>query len=68
MIGKMKLYSCIVFFHEDMKRRPVKYRKVSNIERFKKFAHSDLTGWLYFNYYDRESRQYIGRVRNEYLY
>jgi hypothetical protein len=55
-----KLYTAIMFFHYKTDQKPMKYRKIYNKDKFEQFAISK--GALYINYYDRETKQFDGRV------
>ncbi len=49
-----------MFFHYKTDQKPMKYRKIYNKDKFEQFAISK--GALYINYYDRETKQFDGRV------
>ena len=56
----MKQYQAIVLVIQDGKKIFIKYRKISNINRFVKFA-ENLPGYQYFNLYDRLTRNFVKR-------
>ena len=57
-----KLYTGIIFFKPEQGKTPRKYRNISNLQNFLKFA-SKSCGW-YVNLYDKQSAKFEGR---EYL-
>ena len=54
-----KLYTAIVFFPENLGIAPRKYRNISNLENFAKFAQKS-GGW-YMNLYDKRSAKFEAR-------
>lgn len=56
----LKLFTAIAFFIQDGEKIAHKYRNISNRMRFEKFIQE--RGAKYVNWYDKETRQYIGRV------
>jgi len=53
-------YTAIIFFMPAQEITPRKYRNIHNIENFKRFAAD--CGAYYFNYYDKATKQYKGRI------
>jgi hypothetical protein len=53
-------YTAIIFFMPAQEITPRKYRNIHNIENFKRFAAD--CGAYYFNYYDKVTKQYKGRI------
>jgi hypothetical protein len=54
-----KLFTAIAFFPPNLERSPAKYRNISNRNSFTKFARRE--GFLYVNWYDKHTRQYLER-------
>jgi hypothetical protein len=54
-----KLFTIISFFPPGDARQPCKYRNISNIDHYSKFALK--AGFAYSNIYEKETRQYWGR-------
>lgn len=59
-MSSYNLYTCIVFFPSEMKRRPRKYRNVNNLLRFEQFVEKDHA--LYFNIYSKKTNEFLRRV------
>jgi len=55
-----RLFTCIVFFPEELSRRPRKYRNINNLLRFERFVEKDQA--LYFNVYSKNTNEFIRRV------
>jgi len=53
-------YTAIIFFMPAQEITPRKYRNITNIKKFKFFA--ALSGGYYFNYYDKATKEYKGRI------
>jgi len=53
-------YTAIIFFMPSQEITPRKYRNITNIKKFKFFAAS--SGGYYFNYYDKATKEYKGRI------
>lgn len=53
------LKTAIIFFKPEKNMRPRKYRNISNLSNFLKFALNS-GGW-YVNLYDKESKKFEGR-------
>jgi hypothetical protein len=53
-------YTAIIFFMPAQEITPRKYRNITNIKKFKFFAAS--SGGYYFNYYDKATKEYKGRI------
>jgi len=53
-------YTAIIFFMPSQEITPRKYRNITNIKKFKFFA--ALSGGYYFNYYDKATKEYKGRI------
>lgn len=53
-------YTAIIFFMPAQEIIPRKYRNIHNLENFKQFAAD--CGAYYFNYYDKATKQYKGRI------
>ncbi|TDO28423.1 hypothetical protein BC659_0488 [Sediminibacterium goheungense] len=60
MSNRNKLFTCIVFFPDELARRPRKYRNINNISRFERFAEKEEA--LYFNVYSKKTNEFIQRV------
>ncbi len=55
----MKLYTVIAFRCQgDL--APLKYRNVNNLEKCRRFL--ETKGVLFFNAYDKATREYAGRI------
>lgn len=54
-----KLFTAIAFYHVGDDRKPCKYRNISNLANFDKFAAKN--GFWYSNIYCKETRQYVER-------
>jgi hypothetical protein len=52
-------YTGIIFFSDDKKVSPRKYRNITNIGRFKLFTAN--CGGSYFNLYDKATKKFIAR-------
>ena len=57
---KPKNFSATIFFPDDRKLRPRKYRNINNKQRFIQFA--EKSGGKYVNFYCMESKEYQFRV------
>jgi hypothetical protein len=53
-------YTAIIFFYNDQEIAPRKYRNITNIKNFTLFAIN--RGGFYFNYYDKVTKQFKGRI------
>lgn len=54
-------YSCIVYFPTD---KPKKWEYVHGLRGFANFLIEKHSNWLYFNVYDRRTRNYLKRFYN----
>jgi len=54
-----KLFTAIIFFDPSTGKTPAKYRNISNVQSFAKFAQR--AGAVYANWYDKYSREFIER-------
>lgn len=61
-----KSYTAIVFFPENLKIRPRKYRNITRLENFLKFAQN--SGGLYVNLYSTKDKKFEARkwLRNDF--
>jgi len=53
-------YTAIIFFMPAQEITPRKYRNITNIKKFTLFAAN--CGAYYFNYYDKATKEYKGRI------
>lgn len=60
MNSRNKLFTCIVFFPDELARRPRKYRNINNLIRFERFVEKELA--LYFNVYSKQTNEFLRRV------
>lgn len=54
-------YSCIVYFPTD---KPKKWEYVHGLRGFANFLTEKHSNWLYFNVYERRTRNYLKRFYN----
>lgn len=57
----MNYYTCILFFSEEIDRRPTKYHNIRHIENFKAFAASK--GAKTINVYDKKTKAFIEQIK-----
>lgn len=61
-----QIYNAIVFFQPDQQKKPRKYRNISHLENFAKFAQKE--GAWYMNLYFAKSAKFSHRtyLRNDF--
>lgn len=57
---KKQTFTAIIFFADNS--QPYKYRGLQNLDSFKKFVLAKYTNALYYNLYDKATKNYFGRV------
>ena len=57
----IKLYTAIVFI--SGREYPIKYRKISNIDRFMIFATGKFPNLTAVNFYEKETKQFYKQVK-----
>jgi len=58
-LNTMKYYTCIVFV--EGQKSPVKYHNIRNFENFEAFLKKKWPLAMYYNTYDRITKEYTGR-------
>ena len=58
-----KLFTAIIFFPANSGKKPAKYRNISNVASFAKFAQRSKAE--YANWYDKDTREFVGRQNFE---
>jgi len=57
----MNYYNCIIFFSEEINRRPTKYHNITNLANFKSFAATK--GAKVINVYDKKTKAFIEQLK-----
>lgn len=57
----MNYYTCIIFFKDELERRPTKYRNIRFLDNFKTFAAS--IGAKSINVYDKRTKAFIEQIK-----
>jgi len=58
----MEYFTAIIFFKRELNKDPYKYRNIKNIENFKQFVSKNYKDAIYFNLYNKGTRDFHGRV------
>jgi len=56
-----QLYTCIMFFPQSIKPRLSKYRNITDLDKFKRFAAN--RDAIYMNVYDKLTKQFIEQIK-----
>jgi len=56
----MNYYTCIIFFKDQIERRPTKYRNIRFLDNFKTYAAS--IGAKSINVYDKRTKAFIEQI------
>jgi hypothetical protein len=56
-----EIYTAIVFIHG--REYPIKYRKISNLDRFMVFAKMKYSGLSAVNFYEKESKRFYKQLK-----
>jgi hypothetical protein len=59
----MNYYTCIIFFKDEIDRRPTKYRNIRYLTNFKAFAAS--IGGKSINVYDKRTKAFVEQIKIE---
>jgi hypothetical protein len=54
-------YTAIVFFKGNLKKTPLKYRNINNLEKFMSFVRDKWTDAIYYNLYDKKTKEFVRR-------
>jgi len=57
----MNYYTCIIFFKNDIDRRPTKYRNIRYLDNFKAYAAS--IGAKSINVYDKRTKDFVEQIK-----
>jgi len=57
----MNYYTCIIFFKDELERRPTKYRNIRFLNNFKTFAAS--IGAKSINVYDKRTKDFVEQIK-----
>ena len=57
-----QLFTAIVFFSPFTKKLPFKYRNVNSEDKFSDFCRRKLPGSIYYNLYDKQTKNFIKRI------
>jgi len=58
----MEYFTDIVFFKKELEKTPFKYRNIKDIESFKRFLLKKHENAIYFNLYNKGTKDFYGRV------
>jgi len=57
----MNYYTCIIFFKDEINRRPTKYHNIRHLANFKTFAATK--GGQSVNVYDKRTKAFIEQIK-----
>lgn len=56
-----QLFTCIIFFPPTIKPGPSKYRNITDLDKFKRFAANKDA--VYMNVYDKLTKKFIEQIK-----
>ena len=56
-----QIFTCIIFFPTAIKPGPSKYRNITDLDKFKRFAAN--RDAIYMNVYDKLTKQFIEQIK-----
>jgi hypothetical protein len=57
----MNYYTCILFFSEEINRRPTKYHNIRHLDNFKAFAATK--GAIAINVYNKKTKAFVEQIK-----
>lgn len=57
----MNYYTCILFFSEEINRRPTKYHNIRHLDNFKAFAATK--GAKAINVYNKKTKTFVKQIK-----
>jgi len=57
----MNYYTCILFFSEEINRRPTKYHNIRHLDNFKAFAAT--IGAKAINVYNKKTKAFVEQIK-----
>jgi hypothetical protein len=57
----MNYFTCIIFFKDELERRPTKYRNIRYLANFKAYAAS--IGAKSINVYDKRTKDFVEQIK-----